>query len=335
MKYLFLSLFLLSAGYVQSQTAKQLQQEAQSALAQGDFDKAISTLNKAKASDPNDISILRDISYTYYLKRDFAAAIEAGKAIVDRPDADQQSFQVLGLSYKATANYKEAAKLYRNALRKFPNSGVIYNEYAEMFALDKELDEAIKQWEKGIEVDPGYSGNYYNAAMYHAKSQNWIRVILYGELFLNLESYSARTAEIKPALFDAWKSLLAPGAITASQRVKNISVFEKDILAALAKASANVKASTVTVENITAIRTQFLQDWMKEKSVQYPFRLFDHQQYLLKEGLFEAYNYWLFSAVVDADFYKTWQDNHPKETEGFKKFQESRVFKLPAGQYYF
>jgi tetratricopeptide (TPR) repeat protein len=335
MKNILFFLFLLSAGSVQSQTAKQLQQEAQTALSQGNFDKAIASLNKAKEADPGDVSILRDISYVYYMKRDFGAAIEAGKVIVNRPDADQQSFQVLGLSYKATANYKEAAKLYRDALRKFPNSGVIYNEYAELFALDKELDEAIKQWEKGIEVDPGYSGNYYNATMYHSRAKNWTRAMLYGELFLNLESYSARTAEIKSVLFDAWKNLLASGSIASLQGGRNSSAFEKDVLSGLAKASAAVQASTVTVENITAVRSRFVEEWMKDKNVQYPFRLFEHQQYLLKEGLFDAYNYWLFSSVVNSDFYKSWQGSHPKETEGFKKFQESRVFKVPAGQYYF
>jgi tetratricopeptide (TPR) repeat protein len=334
MKYIISVLLLTLSCYVQAQTVKQLQQEAQTALTQGNFDKAISALTKAKETDPNDVSILRDISYVYYMKRDFGAAIEAGKAIVSRPDADQQSFQVLGLSYKATANYKEAAKLYRDALRKFPNSGVIYNEYAELFAMDKELDEAIRQWEKGIEVDPGYSGNYYNATMYHSRAKNWTRAVIYGELFLNLESYSARTTEIKSVLFDAWKNLLTPGSITSLQG-KNASAFEKEVLATLAKAFAAAKASSVTVENTTAIRARFIEDWMKDRNVQYPFRLFDHQQYLMKEGLFEAYNYWLFSSVVNPDFYKSWQDSHPKETEGFKKFQESRVFKVPAGQYYF
>jgi hypothetical protein len=62
--------------------------------------------------------------------------------------------------------------------------------------------------------------------------------------------------------------------------------------------------------------------------------LFDQQQYLLREGLFEAYNQWIFGMVINADAYKEWQTNHPKETACFKAFQESRVFKMPAAQNY-
>ena len=110
--------------------------------------------------EPKYTEILKDHSCANYLKRDFAKAIEIGKEITDRPDADEQAFQVLGLSYKAIASYKECAKLYKTALKKFPNSGVIYSEYGELLALDKNLEDAINQWEKGIELDPGYSGNY-------------------------------------------------------------------------------------------------------------------------------------------------------------------------------
>jgi tetratricopeptide (TPR) repeat protein len=134
---------------------------------------------------------------------------------------------MLGLSYKATANNKEAAKLYRAALRKFTNSGVIYNEYAELLAADNELDEAITQWEKGIEVAPAYSSNYYNATMYYARKNNWIRAALYGETFLNLESYSKRTEEIKTQLLVVYNNLLVPANLQQLKDAKTTSVFEK------------------------------------------------------------------------------------------------------------
>jgi len=55
----------------------------------------------------------------------------------------------------------------------------------------------------------------------------------------------------------------------------------------------------------------------------------------LNNGLFEAYNYWLFSTALNADAYQVWQNTHTKESAGYKAFQQSRVFKIPAGQYYF
>ncbi|MBV9987710.1 MAG: tetratricopeptide repeat protein [Chitinophagaceae bacterium] len=331
---ILLGILIAGSVYAQSGSPKQLQANARTLMQQGDFDNAVKALESARQQDPNSLELLRDLAYANFLKRDFARSIEIGKMMIDRPDADEQSYQVLGMAYKGIASYKEAGKLYRAALKKFPNSGVIYNEYAEMSAMDKDMDQAISLWEKGIEMDASYSSNYYNAAMYYARNQNWIRAILYGEVFLNLESYTGRTAEVKPVLYNAYKNLLAPGMLSALQNAKSSTVFEKDVLASFAKAAASTKEIT-SVESLTALRTQFLQDWAQEKQKKYPFRLFEHQQSLLKDGLFEAYNYWLFSPAVNADNLKNWENSHPKEAAGFKKFQDSRVFRVPAGQYYF
>jgi tetratricopeptide (TPR) repeat protein len=327
-------LFACSYGLqAQEQTAQQLQENAKTVLQKGDFDNAIQLLQRAKKQEPDNVDVLRDLCFTYYLKRDFAAAIEVGKELVEKPNADQQSFQVLGLAYKAIASYKECGKLYRTALRKFPNSGVIYNDYAELYALDKDLDEAIVQWEKGIEVDPSYSSNYYNATMFYNRKGNWLRAALYGEIFLNLESYTTRTEEIKPQLLDAYQHLLAQGATLQLMNAKNTSPFEKSVLEILQRSAANVKG-VPNMDDINGVRKKFIPDWIETKQKQYPFHLFDNQQYLVRMGMFEAYNYWLFNSSTAAN-YQEWQKNHAKETADYKTFQQSKVFKLPAGEYYF
>lgn len=337
MKYILILVFCfvnLGTLLAQQQTAKQLQESAKILLQQSDFEKAVLVLDRARQQEPGNIEILRDLAFASYLKRDYAKATEIGKVLTERPNADSKDFQVLGLSYKAMASYKECAKLYKAGLKKFPNSGVIYNEYAELMAIENALDEAIEQWEKGIEMDPGYSSNYYNSAMYYVRSKNWVPAVLYSELFLNLESYTARTTDIKKELTGVYRNLFAPSVIGQLLNAKATTPFEKAILEVLAK-TENLAKVGLSVENIMRVRTRFIEQWVQEKQKQYPFRLFDHQQYLLNEGLFEAYNYWLFSEAVNADSYKTWQNNHPKETAEFKKFQENRVFKIPAGQYYF
>ena len=342
MKYIFI--FIVSTVFfcdvqAQEQTAKLLQETARTLLQKGDYDNAVVILERAKQQEPNNVDILRDLCFANYLKRDFTKAIEVGKELVEKPDADQQSFQVLGMAYKAIASYKECGKLYRTALRKFPNSGVIYNEYAELSAMDKDLEEAITQWEKGIELDPGYSSNYYNAAIYYSKKNNWIRSVLYGELFLNLESYSTRTEDIKTSLFTAWKNLYTKTTVQQLVDAKTTSAFEKTILQVLTKASVSLATKSAKEENdidrLSNIRTKFIIEWSAENEKQYPFRLFGHQKYLLSQGLFEAYNYWLFTPSISAEAYHAWQTNHTKEIEEFKTFQQSRVFKIPVGEYYF
>lgn len=338
MKYwLLLSVLLGTTAAVsaqEQQTAKLLQETARTLVQKGDYDNAVVILDRAKQQEPNNTSILKDLCFAAYLKRDFSKAIETGKELIEKPDADAQAFQLLGLAYKAIASYKECGKLYRTALRKFPNSGVIYNEYAETFALENELEEAITQWEKGIESDPGYSSNYYNATMYYVRKSNWLRAALYGELFLNLESYSTRTEEIKGQLFTSWTNLLTPGNIQQLTEQKTTTAFEKEVLEVLAKAIKQ-PAAALSITAMISVRTRFAVEWAAVNQKKYPFTLFSHQQYLLSQGLFEAYTYWLMAPSVGTAAYQAWQQQHPKESAGYTAFQQSRVFKLPLGEYYF
>ncbi|HNJ57856.1 MAG TPA: tetratricopeptide repeat protein [Chitinophagaceae bacterium] len=317
-----------------NQTAKELHETARTFMRQGDYDNALLVIKRAAEQDPDNLEILKDLAFLYFLKRDYANAMQIGKVIIDRPDADVQSFQILGLTYKAIAEYKECKKLYKKALAKFPESGVIYNEYGELLAMDNDLNNAIVQWEKGIEVDANYSSNYYNAVKYYAQNPNpellWIA--LHGENFVNLESYTARTKEIKKIILEAYKKMYAYSNLLENTP-KKTSGFETDVLSILNN-SKDIANNGINAESLMAIKARFVLDWFKGKQQKFPFRLFDHYQHMLKEGIFDAYNQWLYGSVANADAYELWIKNNDKQAEAFKKFQNARVYKIPQGQYY-
>jgi Flp pilus assembly protein TadD len=136
-KYLFIYLlFLASAGFAQqTQDAATLHETGKGFLRQGDYENAVLVLNKALQLQPNDLEISKDLLYTYYLKRDFAKALEIGKPVAERPDADVPTMQTLGLVYKAIAEGKEAEKLYKKGLKNYPNAGVLYSEYGDLLSI--------------------------------------------------------------------------------------------------------------------------------------------------------------------------------------------------------
>ena len=140
----------------------------------GDFDNAIVVLNRALQQDKNNLEMEKDLAMCYYLKRDYVNALEGVKTLMDRDDADVQCFQIAGNVYKALEQPKDCEKVYRRGLKKFPKSGPLLSEYGELLWASKDFS-AINQWEKGIEVDPSYSGNYYNAAHYYffTKDKVW------------------------------------------------------------------------------------------------------------------------------------------------------------------
>lgn len=324
MKFCLVVLLCLTSLLVFGQSAEEMHKTAKSLLREGDYDNAILVLNKIVDNNPQYTLANNDLIYANFLKRDFTKAIELGKLYSKLPAANEQTFQILGMCYKEIALYKEAISLYKTAMAKYPNSGIFYAEMADVEMLEKRPEEAIKLWEKGIELDPNYASNYYNAAQYYALQKNSLWGIIYGEIFINLESYSLRTAEIKSLLLEEYKKLIL------TNDKKYATPFEKLFYQAF-----NKEVTEINAKNLSLLRTKFVLNWFYNKNNEaYPFRLFDQQRYLIKEGLFDAYNQWIFGVAQDAAKYKTWVDDNATQANGFKEFQQSRVFKLVTGQYY-
>jgi hypothetical protein len=82
------------------------------------------------------------------------------------------------------------------------------------------------------------------------------------------------------------------------------------------------------------IRTRFILDWFTDTGDKFPFRLFDLQRQLLQEGMFDAYNQWIFAAVQNLPAYQNWINLNTSEYNELTRFQKGRVFKIPTGQYY-
>lgn len=334
MKKNLLVLFLLMASFTyaqQQENAETLHQTAKTFMRQGDYENSVLVLNKALQLQPNNLQISKDLLFAYYLKRDFAKALETGKPLVDRPDADVQSFQMLGLAYKAIAEDKEAEKLYKRGIKKFPNEGVLYSEYGELIA-PKEIDEAVKIWEKGVEVDPNQSGNYYFLAKQYAQKGNIVWSLLYAETFLNMESFTARSTETKNLLLDQYKKFYVSGYKVEPSDKKSVQ-FAAAVADVLNKQQSQVSMG-VTPESLTVIRTRFILDWDSRYSSLFPYKLFEHQKQLLQEGMFEAYNFWLFGPAANLSAYQTWQQYHKADLDAFLGFIRSKVFKVPDGQQY-
>ena len=327
LSFLFLS---VTFTYAQEDTTS-ASERARKYLMAGDFNNAILILNRAITEKPEDIQLKKDLAFAYYHQRNFSRALEIIRPVTEGSAADVQSYQILGLIYSGIEEDKESEKMYRNALKKFPESGPLYNELGELLWKKKNFANAAAMWEKGIETDPNFSGNYYNAAKYHYFTADKVWGLIYGEIFINLESISTRTPEIKTLLLDGYKKLFSDPVVSKGQNTKN--EFTQAYLNTMQKQSGLV-ANGVTIESLTALRTRFILDWFAGEGQRFPFRLFDLHQQLLKEGLFEAYNQWIFSSANDLADFQRWTSANAEVYSRFSTLQKQRVFKIPSNQYY-
>lgn len=327
--YLFFSVQLCFS----QQSVDAIRKHAMQLAQQQDFTGAVQVLDDALKQYPDNLDLLKDEAYIAYLGRDFQRSMQIGKGIVAREDADVQSYQILGLAYKAIADYKEADKLYKEGLKKFPKSGVLYGEYGDMLTQYDNKHEAIVQWEKGIAADPNYSSNYYFAAKYYSDANNILWSNIYGEIFINIESLTRRSIEIKTLLLNNYKLVLT-GKTNFSVLKTSGSDFEKAVTTALIAAGETLNTTDITPDMITALRVRFILNWNSNAANSFPYHLFDFQTQLLREGFFDAYNEWLFGTIINKDRFDNWVYTHDEEMQGFTQFQHNVLFKMPPEQYY-
>lgn len=329
----------------QSQDAGELFNTAHSFLVGGDYNNAILVLNQVLQQEPDNTQYRQELGFAYYLKGDMAKARSIIDPLMDKKDADVQLFQIAGNIAQSRDDVKGAQKIYDRGLRRFPNSGELHNENGQLQLKLLMNDAAIKSWTDGIKVDPNYPSNYYNAARaYYYIGKEPIWAIIYGEIFLNLESYTDRTAEVRELVLESYKKLFADASLFDAALTDNTSSSKKskrggdeNFLAAYKKILAKqamVVTSGIDPESLIMLRTRFLLDWFSFYNSKFPYALFDYQQQLLQNGLFEAYNQWVFGPPSNQAAFRSWAGLHKANYDDFIKFQREHPMKLREGEYY-
>lgn len=330
----FLTIGCFGGQRLAAQNADELQTTARSFTQQGDYANSVLVLNRAIQLSPGNLEITKDLAMAYYQQGDNAKALETIKPLLDREDADDQCYQIAGNIYKQLDQTKECDKLFRKGIKRFPTSGALYNELGELMAAHQDATAAIKQWEKGIEIDPNFAKNYYNACKYYALTADNIWSILYGEIFVNMAPLGSRAPEIKILLLEDYKYFYtSTNNYTIAPNSKDKNKFAAAFVETMNKQS-QLANTGINAEVLTMIRTRFILDWFNTFADRFAFKLFDTQKQLLQEGLFDAYNQWLFGAVQNLSAYQNWTIAHATTNTEFTSFQRGRIFKIPQQQYY-
>lgn len=300
----------------------------------GDLDNAVLVLTKANEADKANVDVQRDLALAYYYRKDYSKALETIKPVIASPDCDPTAYQLAGNIYKAQENYKEAERNYKDGLKDFPSAGPLYNDYGELLDIMKNPKSAIDQWLKGMQASPSYGGNYYNAAVYYYKQpDDKIWAIVYGEIYANMESLNPKSNSIKKMVLDAYKQKLFISTNLAADAANQKNEFAKAVISTFAKQSG-ISAQGITPESLAMIRTRFILDWFASYAEKFPFHLFDYHQQLMKDGLFDAYNEWMFGPVNNQANFETWVKDNQEAYDKFTNFHKLRIFKMPKGQVY-
>lgn len=319
-------------AYKQAQYAVEL-------MDKGKVDESINLLEESIKLDPDSFVYQYELAYAKYLKNDFKSSIEILNKIENHKESNDLLYQLLGNSYDNISNPKKAIETYEKGLKKFPNSGPLYLELGIMQLGAKKYDKALDYFEKGIQNAPNFSSNYYRASLLYLNSSEEVWGMIYGELFMNLERNSKRTAEISKLLFETYKSEIQ----FKSDSTMNVSFaqnMELDLKSASPKLPfANmvyefglvmsiVGEKSINLSSLNNIRHNFLNFYYdKNYDKEYPNSLFAFQKKVKEAGHLEAYNYWILMKGDEEEFSK-WKSKNVMKWENFVIWFEKNKLEL-------
>lgn len=320
-----------SFGYTQAQDSSEIYNNAIAYMRQSDYNNAILILKSGLEKNPDNKEFKKQLSICYYFQNDNNNAIQLLQTLINNNEADDQCFQIAGNIYRDQKKYTECEQLFMLAISRFPENGALYNEMGNLLWQQKKKD-AIDYWEKGIKADPNYSKNYYNACRYYEVHNNITWSVIYGEIFVNMEPLNSKTAEIKDIILDEYKRLMIELKWDSAKH-KYDNEFLQLFISSL-KEQSTLAAMGVNPTSLMMIRTRFTIDWFQKNAAKFPFKLFEYYRSLIQDGLFEAYNQWLFGSSDNLVLFQNWTQNHTLEYYNFIKLLQSNTFKLRKGEYY-
>ncbi|GAA3962191.1 tetratricopeptide repeat protein [Hymenobacter antarcticus] len=340
----------LTAGFAfsaQAQSAKEMAlakgREAIKLMDGGELLQSIKLLEEARQLEPANYHYPYELALAHYLNKEYTTAIALLEPLLNRPEASDRTFQLLGNSFDLAGNRAKAVATYEQGLGKFPASGSLHLELGNLQATQKNYLPALDYYEKGIELAPAFASNYYQAAKIYLASNNELWGMMYGELFMNLERNSGRTAEISKLLYDTYKREITfpdenSASVSFGQAVMDASTMGKgqklklpySIAYESTLAVAVAAEKTINLASLNHIRSNFISAYYSMKrDATYPNILFDYQQQIARAGHAEAYNYWLLMKGDEPGFDQWYKDN-PGKWKAFAAWFKENPLALDA-----
>lgn len=314
----------------------------------GQYEESITLLKESQKLDPKSIHYPYEIAYALYNQKEYKKAAKILKKLLNHKDVSDRQYQLLGNSYDMLEKSDLAMEVYQDGLKKFPNSGKLYLEQGVVEYFRENYNEAIALWEKGVEVDPAYSSNYYWLGKVFSYTDERIWSVMYGEAFMNLERNTKRTIEMSEILYGVFKESINVTSDTTGgvefSKVMTINAQEEfkmpfqmsyglTMTMSLAIEILN-KEKNLSIGSVNSIRDSFISSWYEgEKDKDYPNVLFDFQKELKEKGFLESYNYWLLMKGNEEEF-DQWFNKNEKVFEEFVEWYSKNPLEINEKNYF-
>lgn len=302
------------------------------------YEEAIDKFNQAIAIAPDAIEFHYEKALAFTLNKQGDSAISTLEEIITWENATDHMYQLLATNYVVSKRGNDAVRVLREGLKRFPKSGRLYMELAGTEHGQQNLSQVLPLWEKGVEVDPNFPGNYFYLADYFSYTGDRIWSMIYGEIYLNLATNIRKIKLISQMIYDVINySVFTPdidndeGMLFTSIDIKtsNPESFKGPFewhaqycYRETIKNNLNPDIEILSIEKINDFRKGFIKCWYEsELHKRFDNKLFDYQRKIIQNGHNEAYGFWLFKHAMK-DIFDSWLEKNEEEYDSFINWKE-------------
>ncbi len=198
------SLFIFAAANARSQTdatspspqgetvaPEKVFADAHRSLDHGQFDEAIAQLQKLETATPRPEGLSHELGVAFYKKADYTSAIRYLKEATEQNPKDNESTQLLGLSYYLSGKPQDAVPLLEKVQTWFPNANVDASYILGICYIHlKDYPHAREAFAKMFDVGPDSAASYLFTA----------RMLLRQEYDPVAEEYALKAISLDPKL---------------------------------------------------------------------------------------------------------------------------------------
>ena len=182
--------------------------EAITLMDEGKYVPSIRILRDVLATDSTNYHARYELGYAYYLAGNYRQSAAMYELLVDYPEANDQTFSMLGNALDMAGDRKRALDVYYDGIKRFPNSGKLHVELGTMALIDGDSKTAMACYLRAVKVAPDYTPGFYRTAMLLFNSDRPELALCYGEMFLAKESENkSRIEAVSKGIVDTYRSI--------------------------------------------------------------------------------------------------------------------------------
>jgi uncharacterized protein len=296
------------------------------------YQDAINLYKKVSRNDTNYAWALAELALTYNSKKEYLNAIEVCKKGMDlKSEFDYNYLSSYGTALDNLKRSDEAIEIFNQAIIKFPYNFELYFNRGITYYKEDKFKEAVKDFQKTIELNYYYASPHFHLGMICAKHGKYAQAMLCLETFLMIESNSSRSQEAINAL-----SKISNASFEIVEKADQTIDFEENNYSELnllinSKVALDKKYKTIVKEKDPIInQTQLLSEKIEVNDATAGFWTINYAKIFKKQydqKLIAPFTYIIFTATSDSRI-TSWLKSNKSATTKYYNFLRDEIIDL-------